>query len=355
MDWEKYSAIAGVFSFPILLLSVLIQILDRRERKSMKEALPNSAPQSQPLKRAERFLRWKYWKSISVIAFFIFIFSILIWGINSNMRAKKDESKVLQYSNQVSSIESNIEEPTEDSTNYLSDESTINMSQPGESQQLHVGQFLQANFAKMSFYVQSISKHEPMAGIDVSALGETTSHQVFPGNYCLYTNQGYVAQVTKIDAGVSLNIEIYKQGHDIIPFAVSDPSLQWYFKLDNIQCDPPVQSTRVIRPFRIQADINGQSYSFPTGLIFYWGLTSDFDSIDSVPLQPEPDKYDITFLIMSYENRFIFNTPSNVVKKDGKTDIYKIGELPIKATNFVSAPSVQGEKIKIVYEITTNP
>jgi len=137
--------------------------------------------------------------------------------------------------------------------------------------------------------------------------------------------------------------------------------LLWYFRIDYVESIPPSTDPNAMRPFRIEADVSGQAYSFPTRLMYYAGLTNTLEGGDSVPLRHEPEKYDVQFILWNLRRQVYLMNPtfdrafSNVMNSaSAQIDEFRISELPAKGTNFIQTIIPPDRQVKVVYEITTN-
>ena len=140
---------------------------------------------------------------------------------------------------------------------------------------------------------------------------------------------------------------------------------QWYLHLKNLRLYPPLPSPwRGIA--RIEADVNGQPYSFPNGIIFYSGIQGDLDlHNDPIPLVYDANGYQIHFKLLtlampsfgSFLSQVNGSDPhhtNTIAVASAQDDIFKIADLPAEKTNGFSMIQPGGEWMYIDYEITTN-
>ena len=143
----------------------------------------------------------------------------------------------------------------------------------------------------------------------------------------------------------------------------TQPQIQWYLKIDDVQYIKLVPNALSSPPpFRLEAVINSQKFSFPISEFFIKGLQDERALNQSYPIQHEEDKYSINFLEISLKNDFLnrhSDDSSNVLNfASERTEMFEVKQLPCKGTNTipVSMPNADQSvgKLEIIYEITNN-
>jgi hypothetical protein len=134
---------------------------------------------------------------------------------------------------------------------------------------------------------------------------------------------------------------------------------QWYIHLKYLDFTPPLSEPLPFF-FRVGADVNDQSYSFPVGTLFYTGTPGRIDMVDSAPLPPS-GRYIVDFKLWVLTRQFLrveinnpyFKTNSMAISST-KVDTFEAAGLPALGTNHIFLPLDYQEDMSVVYEIATS-
>jgi len=145
--------------------------------------------------------------------------------------------------------------------------SSVSMDGPGESQELHAGQTLRADFAGLQVKINGISRDRPSAEITVAESGQE-GLTVTPANHTpIYTNvvdgKQYVTRLNRVGCFDPqwLTIAIEEDGHRVTPQQVDQE--QWYLQINGVTIKPQSPNTPDTQ-IRAVAEVNGQRYGYPS-------------------------------------------------------------------------------------------
>ena len=139
---------------------------------------------------------------------------------------------------------------------------------------------------------------------------------------------------------------------------------RWYLRIQKVEVvSLPPNYNQFTRPFRIQAVVNSQNYSFPTETLFWRGRGGGNDVNDAIPLPAEREQYMVKFLLVTSGSSIFASRGvplTNVVSmQSAEMGRFEVTNLPAKAISEIgiSEPQYGDAAIAVVridYEISSH-